>query len=232
MPDPAAAPAAASATVPVAVWDLPTRLFKWSFALLVAASWATGQWKMWGWHFWSGYALMALVIFRILWGLVGSETARFAHFLRGPGAALRHFRELRHGGPDRQIGHNAAGGFVVFLLLVLVAVQLGTGLFSDDGVLAEGPLAARVSEEARTVLSTIHARMQRLILILAALHILAVLVYRVALRHDLIAPMLTGRKHLPADAPATPPRMAPAARALVCAVLAVAATWGVLRLGA
>jgi len=227
-------PARSPGVTAVPVWDLPTRLFKWGFALAVAVSWTTGQLRLFSWHFRSGYVVIALLVFRLLWGLVGSDSARFARFLRGPGAAWRHLAAVRRGEADRDPGPNPAGGLMVVLLLGLVVLQLGTGLFSDDGVLAEGPLAARVSAEASDFLGMIHVRVQKLILAAVVLHLLAVLTYRVIAGRDLVWPMLTGIKPLPAETGAgaiEAPRMAPPARALLCAAVAIAATWGLLRLG-
>ena len=98
-------------------------------------------------HFWSGYAIIALLLFRLVWGFVGSETARFSRFLRSPRAALHHLSRLHRREPDTEIGHNAAGGWMVLVLLGLVAVQVATGLFANDDIATEGPLYNHVSKE-------------------------------------------------------------------------------------
>ena len=114
--------------LPVRVWDAPTRLFHWAIVVLLCISWLT---ESRGWmelHFLAGYSVLALLLFRVVWGFVGSDTARFTHFLSSPLAALQHLAQLHRREPDTEIGHNAAGGWMVLLMLVLLAVQVGTGL--------------------------------------------------------------------------------------------------------
>ena len=107
--------------------DAPTRLFHWAIVVLLGVSWlAASQ----GWmtiHFASGYCVIALLLFRFAWGFIGSETSRFARFLKSPMAVLRHLAHLHHREPDTEIGHNAAGGWMVLLMLVLLVLQVGTG---------------------------------------------------------------------------------------------------------
>ena len=118
-------------TLPVRVWDAPTRLFHWAIVVLLGVSWLA---ESRGWmqvHFLSGYSIIALLLFRLAWGFVGSETSRFSRFLKSPVAALRHLAHLHRREPDTEIGHNAAGGWMVLLLLGLLTVQAGTGLFAN-----------------------------------------------------------------------------------------------------
>ncbi len=216
------------AYVPVHVWDLPTRLFHWAIVLLVGFSWLSQELDWMDWHKLSGYAVLALLLFRLAWGFVGSDTARFGQFLANPRAALRHLSHLARREPDHEVGHNAAGGWMVLLLLLLLGVQVGTGLFANDDVLTEGPLAETVDKSTSDWLSHIHVVNFRLIEVAVAAHILAVLTYALLKRHDLVRPMLTGRKQLPATLPL--PRMASPWLALVLAVAAAAAvTWLVNR---
>jgi cytochrome b len=207
--------------VPVRVWDLPTRLFHWAIVVLVGFSWLSAQYNWMEWHLLSGYAILALLLFRLVWGLVGSATARFGQFLAGPLATLRHLAHLARREPDHEVGHNAAGGWMVLLMLLLLAVQAVTGLFANDDALTEGPLASHVDKSTSDWLSHIHRVNFTFIEILVAAHILAVLTYAVLKRHDLVRPMVTGRKYLPADTPR--PRMASLWLALVVAALAASA---------
>lgn len=216
---------------PVSVWDLPTRLFHWLLVALVGFSWWTGETGRLEWHFWSGYAVLALVLYRIVWGFVGSSTARFASFLRGPGAAWHHLRALLGPGTPRDLGHNAIGGWMVVLLLAVLLVQAGTGLFADDDILTTGPLAGLVETSTSQWLTTIHRLNFDLILILAGLHIVAVLAYLAVKRLDLIGPMVSGRKraeHVPEGAAA---RHVSPLRALLVLAASGLAVWGIVSLG-
>jgi cytochrome b len=122
-----------SSTRRVLVWDLPTRLFHWTLVAAVAGCWWTGERGPMETHALLGYVVLALLLFRLAWGLVGSETARFSSFLRGPGAALTHARHfLRRGPLEAEAGHNPIGGYSVLLLLLLLIVQAVSGLFLYD----------------------------------------------------------------------------------------------------
>lgn len=208
----------AEALVRLRVWDLPTRLFHWGIVLLLAASWASVEL---GWielHLLSGFAMLALLLFRLAWGLVGSETARFGSFVVSPLRGLRHLAKFGRPEPDTQVGHNAAGGWMVLLLLLLLAAQVATGLCANDDVMTQGPLAGWVGKAASDQLTDLHSLLFNLILAAIALHVLAVAAYVRLKRHDLLRPMLTGWKRLPRGQ--RPPRMASPITAV--AVLAVA----------
>jgi cytochrome b len=145
----------------------------------------------------TGYTMCTLLLFRVVWGFVGSDTSRFSRFLKSPLAALHHLSRLHRREPDTEIGHNAAGGWMVVLMLVLLAVQVGTGLCANDDVMTEGPLFKYVGKDWSDWLSHIHAVNFRLIEIAVVLHIAAIAAYAVMKRHDLVRPMITGRKLLP-----------------------------------
>jgi cytochrome b len=180
----------------VLVWDVPTRLFHWLLVVLIATSWTTGElgndWLKY--HFWSGYTILTLVLFRIVWGVVGSTHARFASFVRGIPSALHHLRELLRPGPTSDIGHNAIGGWMVVVMLIALLVQASTGLFADDDIVTTGPLGDLVSSSTRSQLTTIHKYNFDVILALAGIHIAAVFAYLVVKRQNLIGAMITGRK--------------------------------------
>jgi cytochrome b len=207
------------ATRRVKVWDGWVRLTHWSIVVLLAVSVGSGLAGEWDLHLPSGYALLTLVLFRLIWGLVGSESARFTRFLKGPRAALAHLAGFgRVDEPDREATHNPAGGWMVLLLLLLLLAQAGSGLFADDQILTRGPLARAVPAATSDTATWLHLRLFWVILGAAALHVLAVLGYFAMKGHDLVSPMLTGSKQLPDDVPA--PRLAhPAlAAALLAAV--------------
>ncbi len=210
----------------VKVWDGPTRLFHWTLVVLMVFSWITGTrgGDALAWHFWSGYAILTLVLFRIVWGLIGGTHARFVNFVRGVPSALHHVRELFSRGPTSDVGHNAIGGWMIVVLLAVLLVQTGTGLFADDDIVTTGPLGDLVSSGTRSRLTTLHKYNFDLILILAGVHVLAVITYLVFKRQNLIGAMITGRKRgLPAstlDAARTHPAIAAAVLVGAAAVVA------------
>ena len=126
---------------PLKVWDLPVRLFHWAIVLLIFAAWLSQALDQMDLHMWIGRTILSLLLFRIVWGLIGSDTARFSRFLRSPAAAMRHLAQIRRREADREIGHNAAGGWMVLVLLALLCVQVGTGLCGNDEISVQGPLA-------------------------------------------------------------------------------------------
>ncbi len=181
----------------VVVWDPWVRLVHWGLVLLLATSWVTARLHWTDWHFRAGYAALTLLVFRVLWGLVGSDTARFSRFLKSPVAALRHLAHFPRREPDAEVGHNAAGGWMVLVLLGLLLAQAVSGLFTYDQIFTYGPLARQVSEAWRDALSSWHVSAVNLILAAVALHVLAVVLYRVVKGHRLARAMVTGRKDLP-----------------------------------
>lgn len=205
--------------LPMPIWDLPVRLFHWLLPILVITSYVSVKTDRMALHMLSGYAMAALLIFRLVWGFVGSDTARFTQFVRSPLAAIRHASHMFHREPDNVIGHNEAGGLMVLGLLALLAAQVITGLLGDNGEDAAGPLAKFISTGLSGQLLKVHDINFKLIMIAVGLHILAVIAYAVFKGHNLVRPMITGRKRLPAATPA--PRMVHPVAAL--AVLAVAA---------
>lgn len=181
------------------VWDAPVRLTHWAMVLLLVVLVATaliGGDAM-DWHMRAGEAMLALVIFRIVWGFVGSPYARFSSFVRGPGKAIAYARSLLR--PPRQfhIGHNPLGGWMVIVLLLALLVQASTGLFSNDDVLTEGPLVRFISKDLSDAISSIHRKNAWFVVGLACFHIAAVLFYLTALRENLIRPMIAGAKDVP-----------------------------------
>ena len=203
------------------VWDVPTRLFHWAIVLLLGASWITQRLDWMELHFLSGYSMLAMLLFRLGWGFFGSETARFRHFLRGPLEAFRHLARLHRPEQDTQIGHNAAGGWMVLVLLVLLAVQVATGLCANDDISAQGPLADYVGKAWSDWLTHIHAVNFELIELAIGLHIIAIAAYAALKRQDLLRPMITGRKRLPATTP--PPKLASPLLAIALFGMAAAA---------
>ena len=211
----------------IKVWDGWVRLFHWAVVLLVAAQYATAELGLMDWHIRLGFTVLALVLFRLAWGLVGSETARFASFLRAPRAALAHLRQLNRREPDTEVGHNAAGGWMVLGMLALLLAQVATGLFANEepgeSYGAHGPFALAISSGLSDALTGLHEAGFNLLMLAVAVHVGAVLTYALLKRHDLVRPMVTGFKRLPAGVVA--PRLGNPVLAAMLLGLAAAFAW-------
>jgi cytochrome b len=132
----------------VRVWDAPTRCFHWAIVCLITISWITAETSLIKLHLWSGSLLLTLLIFRIAWGLVGSTTARFRHFVTRPRTAIGYLKSLMQGVEKLSyLGHNPAGGWMVVVLIMVLGLQVATGLFANDDVHFIGPLASMISKE-------------------------------------------------------------------------------------
>ncbi len=179
------------------IWDIGTRLFHWALVICVAAAWGLGKFgpDIMTLHFYFGYAVIALLIFRVVWGLVGPAPVRFASFLYGPGTTLRYLRTLGSRKPSYWPGHNPLGALSVFVILAALIVQAGTGLFADpDDFINVGPLAGYLSSEGNRTATFIHNRAALLILVLVILHIVAIAYYKRVKGENLVTPMITGWK--------------------------------------
>lgn len=211
----------------VRVWDLPTRIFHWALAVLVVFSFTTGKiggtWMEW--HLKSGYAILALLVFRLAWGLGGSETARFASFLRGPRAAWAYARETLASRRPASLGHNPLGGWMVMLMLVILLLQAASGLFADDDISTQGPLAAKVSNAWVSRMTTIHKYNEWAVVAAATLHVIAIAAFRWSFKEDLLSPMLHGWKTLPAELRPPEPARASSLLALCLAAIAAASVY-------
>ncbi|TAG04179.1 MAG: cytochrome B [Betaproteobacteria bacterium] len=185
--------------ISVAVWDVFVRVFHWSLVLLfcfsVISAKVGGNWITW--HMYSGYAILSLVIFRLMWGFVGGEYARFSSFIAGPVRAARFAVGLLKRGSQHSVGHNPVGGWMVIVLLLLLTLQAGLGLFGNDEIATTGPLARYVSDDASIKAMSWHRRIGDALLILVAIHILAVLFHVFVKKEGLIRAMLSGKKSLP-----------------------------------
>jgi cytochrome b len=199
------------------VWDLPVRLVHWLLAALIAFSWWSVHSHHTDWHIWSGCAILTLLIFRLLWGFVGSSTARFTTFVRGPRAIRDYLR-----GRWRGIGHNPLGALSVLALFLALAVQVGLGLFAqdEDGIYT-GPLYRLVSSDTSDKARDLHETWFNVILGLIALHVGAIIFYRMRGK-GLTKPMITGRAVV--DRGTEPMRQAKWWVAFICLAIAVALT--------
>ncbi|MQX35761.1 cytochrome b/b6 domain-containing protein [Roseospira navarrensis] len=226
-----AAPAASSAPrVAVKIWDLPTRLFHWSLAVALGVCWWSGEEGNFTVHFISGHVVFGLVLFRLAWGVIGSQTARFSDFVKGPGEIGRYLRGLfSTTRKDNALGHNPAGGLMVILLLLATGGQALTGLFASENTWAfvSGPLASLVGSDLSSTITSLHKGILfDTLLVLAAVHIVAAFGYLFIKKENLIRPMVIGHKRLPAEAAARAPRLANPLLALLVAAVAAGVAYG------
>ncbi|MBK5962604.1 cytochrome b [Thiocystis minor] len=205
----------------IRVWDFPTRLVHWLLFLLAAAAFFTGLsgGNLMVWHGRFGLAILGLLAFRLVWGLIGSTYARFSQFVRGPGTILAYLRGHWHG-----VGHNPLGALSVLALLGLLLFQTLSGLAADDDIAFKGPLSALVSAQTSAWLTGLHRQTIWIIGALVGLHVCAILFYTFVRRDNLIQPMLNGRKAV--TDPAVTSAVGGGPLALILAVaLAALAVW-------
>jgi cytochrome b len=201
------------------VWDLPVRATHWLLALLIPFSWWSAMNDHLPWHRLSGYTILGLLTFRVIWGIVGSPTARFAQFLRGPRGVVAYLA----GKAAPVVGHNPLGGWSVAAMLVALAAQVGLGLFSvDEDSIEAGPLSKFVNFDTSRAIAHLHAQLFWVLLGLIGLHLGAVAVYAFR-RRNLVWPMITGVAPLGRDVQPRP--LAPAWRILPVAALAAGVAW-------
>lgn len=181
----------------IVVWDVPTRLFHGLIAALIVAAYITYLLGWMDWHAVAGDAALTLIVFRLLWGFFGSQTARFSRFVAAPRSAFAHLGRIFRREPDRQVGHNAAGGWMVLLLLVLVLGEALSGIYVQNDVANQGPLTEITPARVANVISASHRIFWDALLAAILLHVLAIIVYAAAKGQDLLRPMITGRKMLP-----------------------------------
>ena len=211
---------------PVKLWDWPVRAVHWSFVLLMPALWWTWKSNQMFLHERLGYLALALVVFRLFWGLFGSSTARFSGFIKGPRAVAAYLGKLLKKGGEPVVGHNPLGGLSVIALLGLMIAEVVIGLFTQDtDGIESGPLTRYVSYEFADGARHWHGLIFNVLLGFIALHLFAIAFYLVVKRENLIGPMLTGRRSM--AAPLTAPKFAPWWLAVVGLVLGLGAAWWV-----
>lgn len=179
----------------VIVWDLPVRVFHWALVLLFAFSFysgKTGGFELMDYHMLSGYSVLTLIIFRILWGFLGGQHARFGNFIQSPVKVFKYLRSLTSGQNPKTLGHNPAGGLSVLVMLLLLLGQGVTGLFTNDDIMLEGPLTHLVSYDQSRSLTGIHETISWLLVGFVSLHLLAILFYKFIKKEVLVKAMITG----------------------------------------
>lgn len=186
--------------------DLPVRLFHWTLVIAVLLAWGSAEWGYMDRHMAIGQFILALLVFRILWGLMGSRTARFASFLASPAAVLRYLSGMFDRSKPMSVGYNALGGWAIMALLLALLVQTGTGLFATDDILVDGPLAHLVAKSTQQWLAGIHEENFEIIVIgLVAMHLAANIFYGLYKSQPLVRRMITGDQVTGAPAPPQAP---------------------------
>lgn len=224
-----------NAKMRVRVWDLPLRLFHWALAMLVAVSIVTGLsgGNAMQYHYWSGYAIITLLVFRLGWGLVGPRYARFAQFAYGPRAIWRYLRGDDPRPPTGRVGHNPLGSLSVYALLLAVLAQVVSGLFANDEIFNAGPLSGWVSDRTSAVFTFYHTTIgQPLIYALVGLHLAAIAFYALVKRQNLITPMITGQTDATPGTPSARDGVWNWLLALVFLAAGAALAWWISRQGA
>lgn len=215
----------------IRVWDLPTRLFHWLLVICVIGAFVTikvgGLWMEY--HLLFGYAVLGLILFRIVWGFAGSSHARFAHFVRGPQAIAAYVR----GTMPRTPGHNPLGALSVLSMILLLGYQGVTGLFANDDIFTGGPLASLVGKDWSDRLAGLHKLDELPILILIGMHVLAIVWYRLVKKQRLTRAMITGdaaAEEFDANAGSARDTAGTRLLALVIAAMVAALVYGIVSL--
>ncbi len=183
------------------IWDLPVRLFHWSLLCSIAYGWfAVEILEDMDHHFIAGYCTLTLILFRIIWGAIGTYYARFGNFLYPPGEIIRYAKTLfSHKNHKKYAGHNPLGGLAVCALLFVILLQASSGLFSNDEYFYFGPLSDNVPEKVSAQIGEFHEFNFNIILGLIVLHIAAILFHRIVKKEKLTSAMITGKKEDASD---------------------------------
>ena len=224
----------APAGQPVRVWDLPTRAFHWLLVFFVIFSVVTAYigGNAMEWHLRSGYCILTLLAFRLVWGFAGGRWSRFRSFLYAPSTSLRYLRGESLPHEHHHVGHNPLGAGSVFALLGILVVQVATGLVADDEIATTGPLNKYVSSATSAIATGWHKNWgQWIILALAALHISAIAFYWLRRRENLVGAMWHGDKRLGADVPAAVDNGRSRLLAFAVVVVCALAVTALVRLG-
>jgi cytochrome b len=209
-------------TTLVEVWDLPIRLFHWSLVACLGALWVTGEFEFMDLHEIFGVAILALIAFRVIWGFVGGEFARFTSFVRGPSAVKAYLASVSRWKIPKELGHNPVGGWSVLAMLAAITLQSAMGLFTVDGGRYAAPLAKYVSVGTARFITDLHEAGFNVILVLVAVHLAAITAYLLIFRKNLVSPMIRGTTM--AEASIVPSRVRPGHiwLAAICLALATA----------
>ncbi len=217
------------------IWDLPTRLFHLGFAGCVIGAIVTAKvgntWM--DWHVRLGITALAMLTFRIIWGLIGPRYARFSQFVCGP-LTVWHYILTMTKHTHQTPGHNPLGALSVLAMLAIIGFQAVTGLFANDDILTQGPLAQFVSDSTSSFLTGLHQFNEKLVYLVIALHLSAIFIYTLKGQH-LIGPMVCGdvsTQKLPLNTPSARDDWSIRVGALALASILACAAWWLIQLAA
>jgi len=178
------------------VWDIPVRLFHWLLVLCLLGQWLTAEVleDAMDIHFYIGYFTLGLIIFRLIWGFVGTKYSKFTSFISGPKIMLAYLRSIISKQHTLSIGHNSVGGLILPAVIILVGLQAISGLFTSDDIVYSGPYYGSANVELQQWMQWLHHNVFNVLLAIIALHLLAIAWYLIFLKHNLIQPMLDGKK--------------------------------------
>ena len=219
--------------IQIRIWDWPTRIFHWALAMLVVALVITGNvgGNAMVWHFRCGYAVLSLLIFRLIWGFCGGHWSRWRQLACTPALVWQYFKGSTP--PNAFLGHNPLGSLSVIAILSLLALQVGTGLFSDDEIFNMGPLASLVSQSTVSLATSWHKGFGKtFIILLVAVHLLAILWYFLKQKQNLTTAMLNGDKTSDKPAPASQDGLANWLLAALCILVSAGLVYVLINLGA
>lgn len=212
------------------LWDLPTRIFHWLLVILICTQWFTGENGFMTIHFYVGYTVFGLIIYRILWGLFGSETARFKSFIYSIPEIINYIKHLTSQKQSQWVGHNPLGGMSVLILLFSIGLIVFLGLISvDENYVNAGPLSDLVSYQMGTDAHSLHEDIFHILLVFIGFHIAAIIFYRAFKKENLAKAMITGKSELPDDPnkskKAQKLKQAPFSRAILFAFISAATVY-------
>ncbi|MGB1201530.1 MAG: cytochrome b/b6 domain-containing protein [Cognaticolwellia aestuarii] len=178
------------------IWDLPLRIFHWLLVLSIGASWYTSDQDngLIEYHLLVGYFALGLIVFRILWGFLGTTHSKFIHFFPSLKKIIAYIQSFKQADPVHYAGHNPLGSLMVFFMLITILLQAVSGLFMDDDIFTTGPYSGSINSSVESVLVYIHRNGFNLILAAIALHISAVIFYERVKKQALISAIITGKK--------------------------------------
>ncbi|WP_111979570.1 cytochrome b/b6 domain-containing protein [Algibacillus agarilyticus] len=201
------------------IWDSATRIFHWALVINIVAAWYTIENRLIELHEIAGHCLIGLLVFRLIWAILGSRTSRFTHFVVQPFAALRYLNKSIRLQAHHQVGHNPAGGWMVIVMMCVLGFQVFSGLLSNDDLGFSGALSDHVSKALSDTFTQLHRYSFNALVTLIWLHLVAVFFYVLIKKDNLIKAMFTGKKTVE-QAPVKPLYFAPTSLALLCGLIA------------